>query len=302
VAVVGAGRIGLSLAADLIEAGSFGSVSIIGRATDPPAILAGLRHVRYESLEKSTPDEILKAAPLPDTFVFAVPDDSLSAVVDQWVEALSIRRSRDGSQLALALHTSGLHSAELLAPLRALGAVVASWHPLVAVARPRRGAFRGISVGIEGDPAAVDRAAELARQIGARSLRVEPDRKALYHAAAVFGSNYVVACLSIALRQLKESCIDEVDLPDLLPLARSAVENLVGGELAEGATGPLVRGDEGTVARHLEALDPAGRSLYRALAGELLHAAGDRLSPATSERIARILESGAEPDDERGEA
>jgi predicted short-subunit dehydrogenase-like oxidoreductase (DUF2520 family) len=303
VAIVGAGRIGLSLAADLSQAGPSVSVSVVGRSTQAPPFLDGLRGVTYQTLGGATATELLCSMPLPEVLVFAVPDDSLAAVAREWVEAMSTtrRRRRKARHPELALHTSGLHAAEVLAPLRALGTDVASWHPLVAVARPRRGAFQGISVGIEGDAAAVDRAAELARQVGARSVRVRPDRKALYHTAAVFGSNYVVACLSVALRQLKESCVDEVRLPDLLPLARSAVENLVGTELAEGATGPLVRGDEGTVASHLAALDPAARSLYRALAGELLDAAGDRLSPATHERIARMLEAGAAADEERGE-
>jgi predicted short-subunit dehydrogenase-like oxidoreductase (DUF2520 family) len=87
----------------------------------------------------------------------------------------------------------------------------------------------------------------------------------------VFGSNYLVACLAVACRQLRASFADEDDraLRHLLPLARSALDNLAESGLAAGATGPVTRGDVGTIREHLEALDPTARSLYRLLAAEL---------------------------------
>lgn len=262
-AILGPGRIGRSLALDLEAAGLFRSVDLLGR---DDALTDGRR--------------------VPDPLLFCVPDDALAGVAARAAATLKAAGAPPGR----ALHTSGLHPAEILAPLREEGWSVGSWHPLRAIAAPRAEAFRGAAVGLEGDPEAVALGERLARAVGARPLRVRPDRKDRYHAGAVFGANFVAACLAVALREVRAACEDDARLEDLLPLARSALEGLAAAGLPAGLTGPVARGDAGTVARHLAALDAPTRSLYRALAAELLRAARAELEPAAAERLARLLE------------
>lgn len=287
--VVGSGRVGWSLASAIHEVDLFSGVTLVGRRPRPPVETPSA--LTYAS----TGGEPLPARLGPEghggisLLVFCVADDLLVDLSTTWARAL---RAAD-LPVGVALHTSGLHPATALAGLASDGTAVGSWHPLLALARPRRDAFRGVTIGVEGDDEAVELGAEIARRIGASPIRVDPGRKASYHAAAVFASNYLVACLAVAARELRESCLEEAGLDELLPLARSAVDNLESAGLEAGATGPVARGDVGTVATHLEALDPTTRSLYRALARELIAAVGGRLDLASRERLLELLEANA---------
>lgn len=243
------------------------------------------------------------------TVVFCVPDDALEGAAAAWARALppgrrgaapgeAAPRAADRAHdpagtpagAGVALHTSGVHGADALAPLRDAGRAVAAWHPLTALSRPRADAFRGATFTVEGDAPAARRARRLAGSLGGRSKELEPSAHARYHAAAVFASNHLVACLSVAAREIAAATGGEASLDDLLPLARAAVDSLSGEDLADGVTGPLARGDAGTVRRHLRALPPESAELYRRLARELLGVVGGRLETPTAEELRRILD------------
>jgi len=107
----------------------------------------------------------------------------------------------------------------------------------------------------------------IAAAVGARFASLEARQKVLYHAAAVFGSNYVSAVLDIA-EQLMERAGIEGARPDLLALAGSAIANWSGHAGPERFTGPAARGDQATIDRHRAALasDPQLESVYELLA------------------------------------
>jgi predicted short-subunit dehydrogenase-like oxidoreductase (DUF2520 family) len=281
--IVGGGRVGTSLAIALVESGVFADVRLIGRTAEPSPVW-GSRPGYHSTGDDPVPAR-LPAADRVQALVLSIPDDPLPSVAASWATALADH----GVRVEVALHTSGFRPAEALSDLRDSGAAVGSWHPLLALAGPRRDAFRGVTIGLEGDDAALGFGGWMARSVGARWIRVLPQHKALYHTAAVFGSNFLVASLAVAARLLEQASEQQVGIEDLLPLARSAIENLTQSGIVEGATGPIVRGDHGTVAGHLEALDRGTASLYRALATELLIAAGDRVNPETALRIGRLL-------------
>ena len=296
--VVGAGRIGASLARDLSDRGAADSITVFVRNPAMPVALLDAAHIRRAGLDAgSSADQRVSGV---DTAVFCVPDDALRGAARAWAERVAEGRLPPARH---ALHTSGAHVAAALAPLRADGSSIASWHPLVALAEPGRGRFAGVTFGIEGEAAAVEEATRLTAVLGARALPVRPEAKALYHLAAVFGSNYLVACLSVAARLLgrareaggPDSAPDTGDLLEaLMPLARSALENVDARGLPRGVTGPIVRGDIGTIRRHLEALDPAARDLYRALGAELLRMRSDELPHAVRARLWRELRPGGD--------
>lgn len=133
----------------------------------------------------------------------------------------------------------------------------------------------------------------LARDAGGRPFRLPDDRKPVYHAAAVFASNYLVVVEAQAERLLRSAGLDTtVEL--LAPLARATLENFL-SEGTAALTGPAARGDAGTIRRNLEALAahapdvvPAYVALARA-ALDLAEAAG-RLDHEARARVEGALE------------
>ena len=115
----------------------------------------------------------------------------------------------------------------------------------------------------------------MATAIGARFCEVAPEQKALYHAAAVFGSNYIAASLEIAQRLMTRAGVTDVR-EDLAMLARSAIENWRSHEDARRFTGPAARGDREVMASHRQALasevtdgGPRVAEIYELLAAEI---------------------------------
>ena len=110
----------------------------------------------------------------------------------------------------------------------------------------------------------------IAAAVGARFAEVPSAQKALYHAAAVFGSNYVAAMLEISQRMMEQVGLTDVR-EDLVALARSATENWRLHTDAGRFTGPAARGDEEVLRRHMDALrdQPQLAEIYQLLAAEL---------------------------------
>jgi predicted short-subunit dehydrogenase-like oxidoreductase (DUF2520 family) len=144
-------------------------------------------------------------------------------------------------------HCSGATGLELLSPHEAF-----SLHPLMTVT-PAGAEFAGAGAAIDGSTA---RALELARQLalalGMQPVRVAPEDRALYHAAASIASNFLVTLEAAAERLAAEAGLER---KLLAPLVRATVENWaqLGGERA--LTGPVARGDEATVAGQREAIE-----------------------------------------------
>jgi predicted short-subunit dehydrogenase-like oxidoreductase (DUF2520 family) len=95
--------------------------------------------------------------------------------------------------------------------------------------------------------------ASVARDLGGRPFPLDEDRRALYHAAAVFCSNYLVAVEAVAERLFAAAGVTE-PLAALAPLATASLDNALDRGPIASITGPAVRGDAGTVRRNLEAL------------------------------------------------
>jgi predicted short-subunit dehydrogenase-like oxidoreductase (DUF2520 family) len=110
----------------------------------------------------------------------------------------------------------------------------------------------------------------VAAAVGARFAEIAPEQKALYHAGAVFGANYVAAALDIAEELMRRAGVDEVR-DDLVALAHSAIANWRSHTDARRFTGPAARGDRETVRRHLAALqdDPQLATTYELLAARI---------------------------------
>ena len=276
VGIVGAGRAGLALAVALRRA-RIDLLGVHGRRERPVppgvALTAG-----------GAPPWLGHAG----VVVLAVRDDALAACVADLARAAPLAPGQ------VVLHLSGVLTSEVLAPLAALGARTGSMHPLVAFAPEPAAAsrqFRGATFVLEGDLRAVGTADAIARRLGGAPVTLAPEAKPLYHAGAVFASNYLVSLLAVAVRLMEEAGIGaDRALAALLPLARGTLENVAAAGPVAALTGPVARGDLATVRRHLMALRHADADLYRAAGREALRlarAAG--LDEAKAERLEEAL-------------
>ena len=244
VAVVGAGRVGTALAVLLQRAGHI-VTAVSGRRETAARAAHHLPGVPVV--------EPAEATGRGDLVVLAVPDDVLVSVAAELAEASAFRPG------AWAAHVSGATGLEVLTPVVAAGARRLAMHPLQTVPDVEGAIDRipGSVVAVTADDEeGADLGARLARDIGGHPFRLPDERRPLYHAAAVFGSNYVVTVAGIA-----EELFSEAGVPDpsaaLLSLARASLDNVARLGPAGALTGPAVRGDAGTVVRNLEALRDA---------------------------------------------
>ena len=181
---------------------------------------------------------------------------------------------------------------ELKRSLESSGAALGSWHPLQTFSLPagEPAALAGSPAVIEGDPRALVTGRELADLLHLRPvIEIAGDRKASYHAGAVFASNYLVVLADIAARLARDAGADGASAQLFLPLMRRTLANYGTGGVAT-LTGPISRGDADTVARHLEALEGSERALYIALGREALRlAAASGLDPHAAKTIEQLL-------------
>lgn len=166
-----------------------------------------------------------------------------------------------------------------------------SFHPLQSFPMQRDpSAFRGITITVDATTPKLRRRLEaLARRLGAKPKHIDDSQRAVYHAAAVFASNFLDVTVAEAVRMLEGLGWSEKESVDaLLPLVEGAVANIRTQGPVGALTGPIRRGDAETVKRHLAAVD--NPDLYRMLglvALEIATKAG--LDPAAAERTRRAL-------------
>ena len=233
----------------------------------------------------------LERLPAVELLFISTPDDALKETA---LALASLTKAR----ARVALHTSGALSSEVLAPLRERGYKVGSMHPLAAVSEARAGAqsLRRAFYCVEGDAAAARAARRVVRGLGGRSFTIESRDKALYHASALMTAGHTVALFDIAASLLARCGLAEREARRvLLPLLRSAVENLARQTPERALTGTFSRGDAETVRKHLAALvetgDAEALSAYALLGGHSLRLAERRggADAGRLESIARLL-------------
>ena len=227
------------------------------------------------------------ALPISDVVFIVVSDDALAEVANQLAQG----PVSDGQ---IVLHTSGVHTVETLHALTGKGAHCGSFHPLQTfTGEEGKERFRGITIGIEGSPRAIEASGRLADDLLATAVIVPSEKKALYHAAAVLAGNHAIAMLAAASDLWERATADPQGGRDALgPLTRQSIANAleVGPEAA--LTGPVVRGDTGTLRHHLKALRGHADHLlpmYAAVVTETVHLAM-RSGRLSTERAVEMLD------------
>jgi len=280
IGIVGAGAVGTALGVALTRAGW----PISAVASRDPA-----RRERFRELVGGT-RAFAEVTPLLDEvelIILAVPDDAIAEL------ARSIHLY--GGQALI--HTSGALGAEVLEPAMAAGTQVGSFHPLVAFADTERAvaALHGATIAVEGDDQLVVLLDEMATAIGAHAVRLAPGTKAAYHAAAVLAAGGFVALLDAIAELGRVAGLDEAgSLAVYGPLIEQTLGNARALGIRAALTGPVTRGDVGTLEAHLAELAahaPAVLPLYRAAAIREVALAEERgaLTPDVSKRLRTAL-------------
>ena len=170
------------------------------------------------------------------------------------------------------IHCSGVLSSIVFSEHEKEGVYVGSLHPVCAVSnREAKEVFFGKFFVMEGDAHGIEILKAWMNTTHNEYKIIRSEDKARYHAAAVMSSNLVCALQQMGEDLLKDSGFDAQEAHQLLvPLLLGNVDNIATKGCVEALTGPVERGDAGTVARHLEALDGDMRETYRLLSLKLV--------------------------------
>jgi predicted short-subunit dehydrogenase-like oxidoreductase (DUF2520 family) len=162
------------------------------------------------------------------------------------------------------VHCSGADSTAVLEPARKSGAMVGGFHPLQTFAGFEQAIenLPGSTFALEAEEPLLNTLRTMATALGGHWIKLTAGDKVAYHAAAVFASNYLVTLVKMAtdLWQTFSVPTDQATQA-LLPLIRGTLHNIETIGIPQCLTGPIARGDTGTIAKHLKALQEKAPAL-----------------------------------------
>ncbi len=279
--VVGAGRVGAVLAAALRAAGH----EIVSVAGESPASRRRIDAL-LPGVPVQRPAEVARSC---DLLLVTVPDDAVRPVVEALAEEGAISAGQ------YVVHASGRLGPAALQPAADVGAHVLALHPAMTFSGTRTDLprLRGTAFAVTATPPTEALADELATALGGRPFRVAEESRTLYHAGIVHGANHLVTLVAEATEVLGRAGVDD-PAATLRPLLDAVLANTLDrGDAA--LTGPVVRGDVGTVRAHLADLAahaPDVLGSYVAMARATLRRASDggRLSAPQADALAEVLD------------
>ncbi len=283
--IIGCGRLGISLCVFLSKQG------FVPRAFSSRSPESVKRAIRFAGRGKGyeNPSDAAKTSPL----VFITTPDTL---IEPVCEKIALEGGFKSD--TVVYHLSGALSSSILSSAKKKGASTGSVHPLQAFAPYEEGQkspFKGINMSIEGDEKAVELGKEIVNALKANSFTIPTHAKTVYHASAVVASNYLVTLEYFALELLKQANLSEENAYEVLePLIMGTLSNIKKRGCINALTGPVARGDDVIVSRHLADIDqklPGFSDLYRLLGQYTLDIAAKRgeISPDAQEKLAALF-------------
>ncbi|MEE8618835.1 MAG: DUF2520 domain-containing protein [Dehalococcoidales bacterium] len=250
---IGAGTVGSALATRLSSKG-YQVVAVSSRGQTSARNLA--RSINCRAFDNN--QDVTDAAEL--VFI-TTPDDVIAAVTSeiQWHPGQSV------------VHCSGADSIQILEPAMKLGVQVGVIHPLQTFASAKQAIenMPGSTFVLEADEPLLTTLKEMATALDGHWIELEAKDKVIYHAAAVITCNYLVTLVKLATDLWQTFNVPTQQATQaLLPLIRGTIHNIETVGIPQCLTGPIARGDTGTIKKHLEALQkvtPAILPTYREL-------------------------------------
>jgi predicted short-subunit dehydrogenase-like oxidoreductase (DUF2520 family) len=242
IAIIGLGRVGTAIGYLLRKAG----YPIIAVASCTQTSLQ--ERIHYTGGQAFTAESDAEAAALASCIFITTPDDIIGVVCREIVQKGGIKT---GDKV---IHMSGAGGLDLLEPAREVGANVASIHPMQSFA-DIEGAIRNIpssTFGITADETLKVWAAELVKELGGIPFTVPESRKPLYHALACMASNYLTTLLNMVEKGYISLGLNQDEaIRAFWPLVTGTLKNIETRGSIQALTGPISRGDVGTVEKHM---------------------------------------------------
>ena len=286
IAIIGTGKVGTALGF-LLKKNGYRITALSDRSQET------LRKAAAFIGAEAFLDPSLAAKPA-DVIFITTPDDMIHQVCHQIAMDGAFRQGQ------IVVHTSGAMGLDTLSDANQMGAFRASIHPIQSFA-DIEGALQNIpgsTFGITADENVKDWAIKVVKDLRGVPLVVLEDEKPLYHAAACIASNYVTTLLShVEEIFLSLGLSSEAGRSAFMPLIRGTLANIENRGSALALTGPIVRGDTGTILKHLHAFRKYLPHLLKAY-GQLglltveMAVRNERLSPEKGQEIRNILQEG----------
>jgi predicted short-subunit dehydrogenase-like oxidoreductase (DUF2520 family) len=280
IGIIGAGKVGISLGYVLKNNG----VHVVGISDIMPNALDKAREfLGADTLYARDNVELVDAC---DIIAIAVQDRLIGDTARSVAERAGDIRGK------LFFHTSGSDPSSVLSPLEARGASVGSLHPLQTFPDIESAidVLPDTSIFIEGGDRARDVLRFIGENLGAKVYVVSGEDKVYYHLAAVFVCNLVSALMQAGTGIMKRI---DIDFEPFIPIIRATMRNIEMKGPIVALTGPIVRGDDKTVAAHLEAMAdmPLHKEIYLALSKMAFRMAKERgaLDDSQIDALERLL-------------
>ena len=251
ICVIGAGKLGSTISCMLAKKSGSGIrlTAVASKSTASLNRAAGIMGNKAKGVVFTKKNK--KAASLADCVLICTPDDVIGPVCSEVYTNKNIRFSS-----YYALHFSGSKSLSVLDSAKRAGAKVASMHPLKSFASIKEAikTLPGTVFGITYCSAESKGIAQIiVKSLGGTTIKVDDDKKTLYHAAACVASNYLVTLINYAvLIHNKIGIKPEDSLNGLMGLVEGTVDNIKKMGTDESLTGPIARGDVSTIREHME--------------------------------------------------
>jgi predicted short-subunit dehydrogenase-like oxidoreductase (DUF2520 family) len=255
-AIIGAGMVGTAIGFLLKKAG-YKVIAITDKS--PAALKRALPYTGGKAFRKPR-----EAAQKADCILITTPDDAISSACEEIALCQVIKGK-------FVFHMSGAGELDLLESAKKAGAAVASIHPLQSFSSIDQAIknIPGSYFGITADKKAQQSAKNIIRDLGGIPLLISSDQKPLYHAAACFASNYLVSLMNTVESIYQAIGLNEKDAKTAyLPLVYGSLKNIEKSGSIPSLTGPIARGDFGTIKKHISAINknlPQFSSLYSSL-------------------------------------
>ncbi len=277
---IGAGTVGTALAVRLSAKG-YPVLAVSSRSQASAAKLAQAVSGCHAFDNKQ---DVADAAEL---IFITTPDDTIAAVTSeiQWRQGKSV------------VHCSGALSTDVLESARKPGARVGAFHPLQTFAGIEQAIenIPGSTFAVEAEQPLLSTLKEIATTLDGHWIELKATDKVAYHAAAVIACNYLVTLVKLATDLWQSFNVPQSEATRaLLPLIRGTIHNIDTVGIPQCLTGPIARGDSGTIKKHLEALQevaPALVSTYRELGRQTIPIAlaKGRINQRQAEELIDIL-------------
>lgn len=278
---IGTGTVGSALALKLSGAG-YPVVAVSSRGYVSARNLAGqiLNCRAYEDNQ-----DVVNTA---DLVFVTTPDNAIEPVVSR------LSFSPDKS----VVHCSGADTTQSLKSAREVGALIGTIHPLQTFANTEQALnnLPGSTFTLEADEPMLSTLKEITAALEGYWIELSADDKVAYHAAAVIACNYLVTLVKLATDLWQTFGVPPATATHaLLPLIKGTVHNIETVGLPNCLTGPIARGDTGTIAKHLNALEkvaPELISIYRDLGISTIpiSLAKGKISPQQAKELKSMLE------------